>query len=392
MKTHKLLGLLAVVAFTASLLAPRTALAKDAVEATIENYGSNGFVIENGAFQTPGTYAIGTIKVNYMIPEHQFPADQTLKTFDLCLDVLVGKPKPPTVYPATVEIYQVGSPEVLLDLEYDNVVFDEDKAPNHPCVEVKVSVPAVIANDPAYQEDGTELVANLQLSTPSGTHLDTVTTVKVHLTLVHPSQTACIVPLHLVANNDINSNLSSTGIVLSVHVDNGLNTSQQGRHVVALVNTCSEAKTIDLNTALNEHFKLQSSAAVQTTNVNQEIADINQLLGVNWGSATWTNNGNALCLSGVSVPANQTFVVAEHISMKSSALHPGSSGPVGGQGLPDWFYGGFTYGAYTTGGACASSGTLSPDMDPNQGSVSIPINYIDYNGKDAPADEYPPAP
>jgi len=387
------------------MLLPRTALAKDAVEASIENYGSNGVLTENGSFQTPGTYAIGTIKLNYVITANQFPTTPELKNFDLCLEVLEGKPKPPTNYPATVHIDQIGSSEILLDLEYDNVVFNEQKAPNHPCVNVKVSVPEAVANDPAYQVDGTELVGILQLSTDSGTHLDTVTTVKVYLTLVHPLPGICVVPLHFVANNDITTNLSSAGISLAVHMTNGLNTSQQGKHVIALVNTCAEAKTVDLKTAISPYFGLQSASAVQTTTVNQEFIDIAALLSATLNStATWAGNGTNLCLNGVNLPGNQTFVVAEHIQMNPKILtqgqtlpagsllakHPGQFGP--NQGLTGWSYGGFTYEARAdSDGATCGTGALSGDVSPNQGNALIPINVITYNGPGAPNPntEYP---
>ena len=251
------------------------------------------------------------------------------------------------------------------------------------CTSVTVAVPVEVANDPDFQADGTELVANLQLSTGPRVHLDTVTTVKVHLTLVHPDETACLVPLHMVASNDFGSNLGSSGITLQVHMENGLQSSPQGQHVVALVNTCSEARSVGLNTAINPNFELQSAAAVQTTTRNQKIVDLSALLTALQDSNTFANQGSTMCLPSVSIPAQQTFIVKQHVKMKTTAAFPGAKGS-----MAEWLYGGFTYAALNA-NTCAVP-VPSADVDPAQGEVSIPVNMIDYTGPSAWADEYPP--
>ena len=365
--------------------------AKDAVRTQITDAGG-GIVTENGAFQTPGTYAIGTIKVDYLVVGEQFPHDEDFITLTMCLDTLAGKSRPATNYPATVFVHQVGTPNVSLNVNPSSLLFSGTG--DEHCVEVKVSVPASVALDPEYQQDGTTLVANLQLSTPPRSHLDTVTTVKIHLTLVHPSATAaCVVPLHFVADNGFNNSLSDNGINLSAHVNNGLNTNHQGHHTVALVNTCATDQHIDLNTALDTNFGLQSAAAVQTTTVNQEFVDIAELLSSPLPPPA--NQGVQMCLSNILIPANQSFVLKQHISMNSDAKFPGTGCNPGtdcadNQTLGSWSYDGFSYWAHTTGGLnCADLG-LSVDVDPNQGTTTIPINQVSYTGPSAPATEYAP--
>ncbi|VXC51174.1 hypothetical protein PSEUDO8AS_90141 [Pseudomonas sp. 8AS] len=368
----------AVVALALAVV-PSLVYAKDAVRVTVEGV-DGGTVVQNGAFQTPGTFAVGTVKIDYPIIGMQFPADETIKQFQLCLDTIEGKSKPATAYPAVVDLTQVGTPDVNLALSQSSLQFSGSGS--LACTNVTVSVPGLVANDPDFQEDGTELVANLQLATGPRIHLDTVTTVKIHLTLVHPSEIACIRPLHMVANSGLDSSLSDTGITLSVNTKTFLNTSHQGQHVVALVNTCADARTVGLDTTINANFELQSAAAVQTTTKNQQPVDIPQLLDA-IAPDDFGNPSSNMCLPSIGIPGMQMFVVKQHIKMKNSAAYPGALGS-----MTDWYYGDFTYASLAP-NTCATP-SPSPDVDPSTGEVSIPINGVTYSGPTPPDDETAP--
>jgi hypothetical protein len=306
----------------------------------------------------------------------------------MCLDTLTNGSRPVTSYPATVHLDQVGSTNVVLQMSPEAVTFasaDDDGK----CVDIAVSVPDSVASDPAFQADSTELAANLQISAPGGTHLDTVTTVKVHLTLVHP--TACIRALHFVLNQDFTSNLGANGVRLSINRANrNLNMSPvDAQHLLALVNTCGQSLNVDVATAINDNFELFQANAVRTTNLNQELADETELLG---SGLDWDAMGNitppAMCLQNVAVPANQTLVLAQRVRIRSAGNFPGIYAASIGRATTGWSYEGFSYQTHIAGTACA--GGLSGDVLPNSGDVALPVNQVSVSGQGAPVVEYAP--
>ncbi|MGK2944408.1 MAG: hypothetical protein ACSLFC_06680, partial [Desulfuromonadales bacterium] len=261
------------------------------------------------------------------------------------------------------------------------------------CVEVSVSVPGTVANDPDFQADGTELVANLQLSTPPKTHLDTVTTVKVHMTLVHPTETAaCIVPLHLVANQNFDTDLSDVGAFLSYQTNTTTlsSTPNDFQHLIALVNTCEDDIPLDLATAINDNFELHQANAVRTTAVAQEFVDLDALLGYGLNWDTLSNAGTNLCLEDIVVPGGETFIIAERARIKASGYFPGTYASSIGRGLGAWSYNGFTFAAHEENAGGCGTGELSLDVEPNEGEVSIPINQVSFTGPGAPGIEVAP--
>jgi hypothetical protein len=217
-----------------------------------------------------------------------------------------------------------------------------------------------------------------------------VTTVKIHLTLVHPSQTACVVPLHFVSDLSMTGNLSSTGVAAQHHVGNSNTTwnPNEGRHVLGLVNTCAETVTLDLATSVSPSWALHSQQAVRSTISNQEFVDISDLLAANHDVSAFATHGLAQCLKGIEIPGLSSFILAQHIKVKDDAAIPGS---YGAPSTP-WEHSGFQYGAYDSHplSSCASLG-LSLDVDANEGNASIPITQVSYNGPSAPGPEYPPA-
>jgi hypothetical protein len=352
------------------------AQANDALRAKVID-ADGGIVTENGAFLTPGTYAIGTLKVHYFVTGRQFQADMP-RTITVCFDTVAatakGASKQATNYPATVTLEQVGGAHVVLAPSQSPLEFGYTG--DEHCIELTATVPATVANDPAYQDDGEELVANLQLRTPSGTNLDTVTTIKVHLTLVHP--TACLRPLHTVMNQDLSTDLTLAGISLSFQQNQAKLSSNPvfPHHVLALVNTCDEAVTVDVQTGIDENFAVFHSSAVRTTTLNQEVDDTAALLstGLIWDSFS-TVNGATMCLQNVNVPANQTVVIGQRISILESGKFPG--GP-GARELGSSSYDGFGFSAHQAGGACQLG--LSDEVLPNRGVASVPVTAVQYTG------------
>jgi hypothetical protein len=361
--------------------------AKDAIQGTVTPLLNDGdlapLVTQNGAGLTPGTYAIGTVKLDYFVSGFSFLAE--VGRFELCLTGKAASSRPATAYPATVNLRQVGSSSLVLGLSSDSVTFSGPEEEH--CVDVTVSVPASVADDPAFQEDGTELVANLQLSTPSGTHLDTVTTFKVHATLLHP--VACIRPIHLVSNHDFSSNLSDNGI--AIDFKRGQRTLSSSpidlQHVMALVNICDFPVAVDIGTTINGNFDLFQSNAVRTTSTTQQFADDSALLdyGMSWDDLQ--NTSATMCLENVSLPSNQAFVLAQRVRISAAGDFPGAHAASIGRATAGWSYDGFSYTAFAPGNACM--GGSSHEVMPNSGEVSVPVNQVTLTQGGSPVTELP---
>lgn len=353
---------------TLMLVGLAAAHANDALRATVTD-ADGGIVTENGAFLTPGTYAIGTLKIQYFVAGWQFQAGMQ-KNIELCFDTSAtsakGASNQATAYPATVRLEQVGGSSLVLAASENPLVFTYT-GDGH-CVNLTATVPAAVANDPEYQDDGEELVANLQLRTPPGTNLDTVTTIKVHMTLAHP--TACLRALHTVMNQDFTADLAIDGISLTFQQNQEKLSSlpQYPHHVLALVNTCEQAASVDVAMSNDPNFELFHTNAVRTTTLNQELADEAALptAGLDWDSLGIV--APALCLQNVSVAAGETVLIAQRISILETGKFPGGSGT---RDLGGSSYDGFGFAAYEAGGAC----TLAPSDDvlPNQDDVSVPV-------------------
>jgi hypothetical protein len=345
-------------------------------------------VTENGAFAVPGTYAVGTLKLHYFVTGHAFPAG-TYAVPEICFDTLAAKSKPETRYPATMYPDQAGGEEVVLTPSNSAPAFNDTG--DESCVTLYVEIPSYIAEDPDYQEDGTELVGNLRLSTPPRTHLDTVTTIKVHLTLVHPLETACIVPLHFVSDNDFGANISDTPqMSLNYNLATGSlgSTPNQPSHTVALVNTCEDPVTLDLDTTINDNFAFVTANAIRTTTANQEYEDIDALLAGE--DLPDPGAGGPLCFEDVTVPGNQTYILAQRMNIRGDGDFPGQYADSIGRGLGSWDYDGFTFATYAPVAGGCGTGAPSADVDPNSGSTSIPVSQVTFGGPGAPATETRP--
>jgi hypothetical protein len=149
-----------------------TAFGKDSVVASIPSGGApNAIGIDaSGNPLSPGTYAIGTLKLYYSDVASSW-SPGLFTSFKLDIKVQTGKPNPPTVYPADVKFWQAGSGldltvtgcTDLVDATFSNSTLTLNGSDAEAECTVQVSIPAV---DPSMNFDGAELVGNLQMSTP----------------------------------------------------------------------------------------------------------------------------------------------------------------------------------------------------------------------------------
>lgn len=363
-----LLGVLLIVMLSL------TAWAKDAVVAAVSNPLPNppgAIIMENGTHYSRGTYAIGTIQLYYTVTATQFTAGCN-HSFDVALNYQDNGKGKPSKYPLDLNFRQTGSAN--LSLQPTQSGYSGITRASFPLyATVNICVPADVANDPVFQVDGTDLVGNLQLETvPKGANLDTVTTIQVHLILIHPSDDACLRVLNFVTNNDITSALSSITVrkaAVPAAMPVG-STPSQLNYIVVVANTCSETHCIDLSFALDAAFQLGSGTNPVKSFSSNDVLDEFQDVATFWLTApTATNQGTNTCLYSTagcfSIPATDTFMLKADITIKSNASWP-----------PPAQYTGFGASIWEPNVTCGNppSGTLYSVADPNP--VNVTLNVV----------------
>jgi hypothetical protein len=262
----------AVVLSAAILGFSDIACAKEALKVSV--VPSAAFTFDTfGNPLSSGTYAVGTIKIYMIVVGTTWPA--TLPSVTLDLAVEKRKEKPATRYPVPIRLRDVGAglqlTPVLAEFDVDNADWKGQSI-------VGVSVPQKIIDDPAMNADGTVLVGNLQTDTTARkSKFDTVTTVKIHTMLVHPSE-LCLKTATFVTNPPLNRNLSSSSDGLNFTW--GYKTTGQGttfeytvdpsqiRDNIIIVNTCITEQYYDAKIGLPTGFQKKSPGNVVDSSIS----------------------------------------------------------------------------------------------------------------------------
>lgn len=313
---------------------------------------------ENGSGYTPGTYAIGTIHLNYTTIGTAFPAGP-FAVFELNMRDFATSGRVP-VYPVSLSLAQNGAEVITLTpslspLSVSDVGWEAS-------VLVTVSIPDSVALDPTLNEDGDELVAHLQLVGDSP-HLKTPTSILVKIKLVHP--TACLKVYDFITDASLANTITST----EVNVNNKgkvTSTNPYGSlsHNVMVVNTCGTSESFDLRVYLDAWFSTQPNN--NAGNAVFTFATGGELDPAAFDIASFglgTPQGQNLCLQNVTVPSGSTFLATVHTNINNGSL--ASSLPASG------VFDGFNSGLTTAGSSCA--GSLVPVATPNP--ASAPLSF-----------------
>ena len=241
----------AALCLTALLAGAGTAAAKDAVQAgvTIPVGEPVPVMAENGNWYTPGTYAVGTIILNYTYIGMSFPAG-VFATFNLNLNVYdPTSPKNDPTYPVELTLSDIGSKHVTL-------------WPASPLLSVTglgwtstdpvtVLIPSEVASNPDFMQDGAQIVGNLKMATPGGSQLDTVTNVIVKITLVHPTG-PCVKAYSFITDAQLTDTITASEVnVNSKHKVTSTNPYGSLSSNALIVNTCGVDVSFDLKMVLD---------------------------------------------------------------------------------------------------------------------------------------------
>ena len=351
------------LAFAGVVSAPIVASAKDAIRAgvTVPAGEPVPIITENGSGYTPGTYAMGTIVLDYTVIGTTFPVG-SFATFRLNLNVYEpGGRGPEPTYPVGIALTDLGSPRLTLSPATSPVSVTGLGWTGS--VLVTLVIPSEFASDPALNEDGAQLVSSLRISSPDEPHMDTVTNVVVKIKLVHP--TACVKVYDFISDTTLANVITATEVNVNRHrkvtSTNPYGTLSQN---VLIANTCASSETFDLRTHLDAAFSTQPNNnpgnAVFTFATSGEVDPTTFNIAA-FGAGT--PQGQNLCLQHVSVPAGKSFLVTVKMSvtngMSADLL------PTGG------VFSGFGAALYGAGSGCALP--LSPIAVPNP--VAAPLSF-----------------
>jgi hypothetical protein len=291
-----------------ALAAASPAHAGDALQASVTPLtGPSPIVTANGNPASPGTFAVGTIQVDYTHTGFAFPAG-TFATFrlDLATIRLSDRGQFPN-YPVDVALDSLGSPNVQLVPAATSIA--AGAPPWSGSTDVEVVIPDAVASDPALSLDGTTIVGNLRLAAP-GSHLDTTTNVQVRIRLVHPD--ACLKLYDFITDTTLATAISTTTVNLGGPPSNRrvVSTSPgQFSNNALVVNTCPTPDAIDLAIDLDPRFSTNPSSPGQAVFVYTTAGSVlpGPLDLASFGAGT--PSGQTLAFSSLAIPASSSVLV-----------------------------------------------------------------------------------
>jgi hypothetical protein len=342
-----------------ALAAAGTAKASDAVKAAVSIPDGQPVPIlqQNGTGLTPGTYAIGTIQLFYTVQAFEFPTG-SFATFVLGMVVEGGKPSPATDYSVPLTLRQTGSSNLTLTPDLSQFSVGDANWWDHTLV--TISIPAGAPSD-----DGTDLVANLQMEAPGQNHLDTVTTIQVHIKLVHP--TACLKLYNFITDEALTEIVTSTEVNVNSRrgTVSSINPYGQLSDNILVVNTCPVREMFDVMVALDPWFVTNPSGnpgnAVFTFSTSGELDPDTFNIGA---FGTGSGQGQSLALTDITIAPGDMFLMTVHMSIRKGDTWTG-----GGSGL----FSGFAAGLYATGGAFTTPLAEVGESNPTTASLDYTV-------------------
>jgi hypothetical protein len=323
----------ALLLATALLMgAAGTALAKDAIKESVANATGSPIMTVNGNPYAQGTYAVGTIQLFYTVQGYSF-SPGVFGSFDVDWTDIGGYSSgPATNYSGGVyfNLFQnQANPNLILAPSPGS--FLVSAAGQSGISHVTMSIANSVPSNPSLNCDGCELTAVLQSNTdPSGAHLDTVTTILVHIKLVWP--TACLKLYDFITDEAFTTTITSTDVntrwdrKLGAYVVTATNPYGQWSENVLLVNACPDPKSFDLKVTLDPHFDTNPSGNPGNATFTYSAGGAIDPSAFNISAfGSGTPQGEALCIANLSVAANDTFLATVHIGINKGVQWTGGA-------------------------------------------------------------------
>jgi hypothetical protein len=356
MKTIKLktygIGLLVL----ALAMASTAAFANDQITSTVSRIsGPIPIIVNNGV-------PSGTIRLNYTVVGNSIPCGQ-FATFNLALQAGPGTNGKSPTYSVELDLAQSGNGTAVQLTPSPSTFSVSDNAwSDHSTVTVSIDCSSIGA-----ASDGQTIDGQLNVSTtPSGAHLDTISTIQVHITLAFPNAAACL-KLYSFETEQDSSTLLNSVVVVEKKTGSVSSTNPGTISVDALVvNTCDVSKTFDLGIG-----GVGGSSSWQTIPLN------------NPGNATFSYNetgeadnpyisftlptagtpqGQSLCLQNVTLAAGDSYLTTVHSAIASPLILATTPGTFG-----------FSASLYTVSGCSSLLPTIVGPSNPASSTLSYTV-------------------
>lgn len=358
-KTYTILAFVLMLAFAGG-----TALANDKIISTITiPTGQPVPVIEDNGV------ASGNIRLNYTVVGTQFPCGTTaFASFKLNLDGKAGTGQTGT-YPADLNLAESGN-GTPVDLSPVPNYFSVGGATFSNSSLVTITIDCGKLDGPPADGDVIDGQMNEKATVPSSNksaHIDTITTVQVHIKLVFP--TACLKLYSFESDQDSGVLLADPlEVKIGKHDGNVTATTPVGQiSVDALVaNICASTETFDLLIDLgpwhtNPHGNPGNATFIFTTagEIDPDTYNLAEF-------GTGTPKGQALCMTNVALTGGSSFLTRVHSSLQNV---PGTNLPevnvLTGEGR-------FQFGAtlFPAGSACTGTALGQSIVGPTNPAVS----------------------
>lgn len=335
----KKLFAVAVLSFLA--LASASAFANDQLTSSVTPLtGPTPVIVNNGV-------PSGTIQLWYHVVGSQFTCGQFAQ-FTLNLNDAAGTTGQSPSYPVTLNLADSGNgtPVQLAPATSSLSVADNIWSGS---TTVTVNIDCSKLGAPT---DGQDIVGNLNVSSPSGSHLNTISTIQVHIVLAFPAESACL-KLYSFQNDPTSGDLLTTiSLVENSHFST-VTSSNPGIVSVdgLVVNTCPDSESFGIAIGLDSNWSTNpSNNPGNATFTYSEPGELDPTV-TNFTVPTTggTGQGHALCVDNVNLTSGNSYLVIVHSQINSIAI---SSLPATA----------FTFSAaLSTAGTSCSSGSYLPN-------------------------------
>lgn len=309
----------------------------------------------------------GTIQLWYHVVGTQFTCGQFAQ-FTLNMQDGAGAKGQSPSYPVGLNLVPTGN-GTPVQLSGNPNSFSVSDATWSGASTVTVSIDCSQLSAPS---DGQDIVGNLNISTsPSGSHLDTISTIQVHIVLAIPTASACLKLYSFETNNDTGALLSTVGVVEKTDKKTNVttvNSTQPG--IIAtdglVVNTCPNPQSFDLAIGLDSDWSTNpSNNPGNATFTYTETGELDPSSVGTVLTSAGTPAGETLCLGNVTLPSGDSYLATVHSQINSGIL--ASALPANS----------FTFSAAlsTAGTSCASNALLPTSLVSPSNPVSSSLPY-----------------
>lgn len=254
---------------------------------------------------------LGTIQLFYTVNAWQFTPG-SFACFEIDMASVHFNGGADGQFPATMSLRQTGSQDLTLTpSSYEANISSTGWSDS---VAILVSIPVGVPDD-----DGTDLVGNLNFSVPGRNKVGTPTSVQVHVRLVWPPE--CL-HLYDFLTDEAKESLVTSPITVRLQGGTVKDTQPfpQMSYNALIVNSCLETISLDARMTLDPRFETSPNGNPGNAVHTYTYGELDSLQWASWASwiesyGTQTGHQQNLCLQNLSLPPQTSLLVAVHTAI-----------------------------------------------------------------------------